>query len=131
MSAARYLIPSFVPFSPYLVASSARGPQLGARRHFAGGHITPERDQQLARQSHDHCFANIARSTCGSSTEPLGQRAFLLEHEPAPCQLHPAPPYPGITCTCQSLLSPFAPPFVPPARHTRAAPTRSFLAQIS
>src|SRR5713101_1323973 len=34
--------------------------QLGARRHLAGRHVAPQRDQQLAGQSHDHGFADIA-----------------------------------------------------------------------
>ena len=59
------------------------GTQNDALGYDAIAHEVPERDQELTRQSHDHLFARAA-GILGSSSKPLRQGAFLLEHEKAP-----------------------------------------------
>ena len=54
--------------------------QDDAFRHFAGGHEAPQRDQQLAGQSHDQRLAGGAAGFGRARPIPLGQRTVLLEH---------------------------------------------------
>jgi hypothetical protein len=69
-------------------------PGLTARRRSARRHPrrAPQFDQKLARQRDDHHLAHAARPVGGARLEPLGQRAFLLEHQEPPSQLDRAPP---------------------------------------
>ena len=52
----------------------------------------PERDEQFARQRHDHCLARAGASIRGSRCKPLGQGTVLLESEKTPSELDHAAP---------------------------------------
>src|SRR5260221_12102955 len=51
---------------------------------------TPEGDEQLTRQRHNHRLACAGASVGGSCREPLGQGAVLLEPDKTPSQLNHA-----------------------------------------
>src|SRR6266566_186581 len=78
------------------VTSGRAGPKLlgafcvlrslcGTQNH-AVPHESPQGDQKLARQGHDHGLASAA-GVLGAGSEPLRQGAVLLEHEKSPRQL--------------------------------------------
>jgi hypothetical protein len=54
----------------------------GAFEHDAGGHIFPERDQQLSRQRHDRGFAQAATVQLDPFVEPQGERRMRLMAQP-------------------------------------------------
>src|SRR3974390_1632322 len=70
--------------------------QDDALGHHAIANLVPERDEQLARQGHDHLLARGA-GVLGASFKPLCQGAVLLIHEKAPRQQHHAAPDPSVT----------------------------------
>jgi len=58
---------------------SSSSPNHGAFDHDPGGHIFPERDQQLSRQRHDRRLAPATAVTFHSVLEPEGEcRARLM-----------------------------------------------------
>src|SRR3979409_2271518 len=65
---------------------SIRGPQGEPCRYLAHRHKMPERNEQLARQRHDHGLARAGR-ILGSDPIPLCQLAILLEHQETPREL--------------------------------------------
>lgn len=65
--------------------------------HDADRNHAPQRDQQFARESHDHGRLACALGAGGSLREPPRQRAVLLKHQEPPRELDDATPYPGIT----------------------------------
>src|SRR5438445_1662112 len=75
----------------FCVLRSLCGTQNDAVRHHAVPHESPQGDQKLARQGHDHGLASAA-GVLGAGSEPLRQGAVLLEHEKSPRQLDHAPP---------------------------------------
>src|SRR5712664_3560431 len=78
-------------------------PQNDAVRYDALPHETPQGDQELARQSHDHGLASAA-GALGSGSKPLRQSAVLLEHEKSPRQLDHASSNPSVAGTGQPFL---------------------------
>src|SRR4051794_40936852 len=64
--------------------SSGHRAQGDPLRGLAGGHQTPQRDQQLSREGDDHGFARAAAGVRRARPVPLRQRALLLEQEKAP-----------------------------------------------
>src|SRR6266699_3127778 len=70
----------------FCVLRSLCGTQNDAVRHHAVPHESPQCDQKLARQGHDHGLASAA-GVLGAGSEPLRQGAVRLEHEKAPRQL--------------------------------------------
>src|SRR6266516_3621057 len=64
----------------FCVLRSLCGTQNDAVRHHAVPHESPQGDQKLARQGHDHGLASAA-GVLGAGSEPLRQGAVLLEHE--------------------------------------------------
>ena len=76
-------------------AKPSRGPRFGRApsrrrtqddtvRGLAGGHQTPQRDEQLARQRHDHGLARATASVRCPCPVPDRQTAGLLEPEETP-----------------------------------------------
>src|SRR6201998_2535557 len=64
--------------------------QGDAVQWLANGDKSPERDEQLARQGDDHCFARGATAIGRAGLVPLGQCAVLLKPQKAPGELdHP------------------------------------------
>src|SRR5262245_21936661 len=74
------------------------GTEGNAVGHHAIAHEVPERDQELARQGHDHLLARAA-GVLGASSVPLSQGAVLLEPEKAPGQLDQSPPDPSVAAS--------------------------------
>ena len=69
------------PFLSFLVIEccSRRRPQLDTVRHLASRDQAPQRDQQLARQCHDHRRLARAARPLGPRAIPLRQRTVFLE----------------------------------------------------
>src|SRR5262249_8226871 len=59
---------------------SRRRPQLDTVRYLTGRDQAPQRDQQLARQCHDHCRLACAVRPLGPHAIPPRQRTVFLEH---------------------------------------------------
>src|SRR5258708_6551455 len=89
------------PMSP----GSCGRAQDGALGQLAIGHVAPERDQELARQSDDHGLADVAFGAGHALEKPARQRALLLEHGPAPGQLQHSFAHPPIAGSRQPLLA--------------------------
>src|SRR6516162_4403034 len=61
-----------------------------AFRYLASGRQSPQHDQELAGERHNHGLARHAARICSSCTIPLGQNAVRLVHQEAPGKLqHP------------------------------------------
>ena len=90
-----------------LECCSRRRPQLDAVRPLAGRDQAPERDQQFARQCHDHRRLARAARSLGPRALPARQRTVFLEHQEAPRQLDHSTSYPRIAGLGQALLSTF------------------------
>ena len=54
-------------------------PDLGASRYYPGLFVAPERDQQLARQRHDHRLLDGALAAGGPLAVPPDQSGVGLE----------------------------------------------------
>src|SRR5262252_6310418 len=70
--------------------------QGDAVQWLANGDKSPERDEQLARQRDDHCFARGATAIGCAGLIPLGQCAVLLKPQKAPRELDHPTADPGI-----------------------------------
>src|ERR1700674_338078 len=66
---------------------SSGGRHCGAFDDDTGGHIFPERDQQLSRQRHDRCLTQAAAITANSFVKPKGERRVRLITQPQPGEL--------------------------------------------
>src|SRR6266542_80910 len=104
--------------SAFCVLRSLCGTQNDAVRHHAVPHESPQGDQKLARQGHDHGLASAA-DVLGAGSEPLRQGAVLLEHEKSPRQLDHAPPNPRIPGSRQPFLAALLPALVGRASEAR------------
>src|SRR5262249_51133452 len=60
--------------------------QDDAIRHFACCNETPECNEQLARQRHDHPLARVTAPVCRPVLKPLSQGAAVLEPQNTPRQ---------------------------------------------
>src|SRR3954463_13290700 len=87
--------------------SSGHWAQGDPLRGLAGGHQTPQRDQQLSREGDDHGFARAAAGVCRAGPIPLRQRALLLEQEKAPRELEHAAAHTSVAHLGQAPLPPF------------------------
>jgi hypothetical protein len=61
--------------------------KLGAYRHNAFGHVTPEGHEQLACQCDDSDATDLAAFVTDSLVEPSAQHAARLVPQPQPCEL--------------------------------------------
>ena len=109
---------------------SGRRTQDDALRHLARRNEMPERDEQLARQRHDHRLARAAASVGRSRREPLGQGAVLLKPEKTPSQLDHATPNARIAGTRKTSLAPAAAALVRRAGKASIAGDRPAIAQV-
>ena len=84
---------------------SGRRTKAQSSWRLAGGDEAPERNEQLARQRHNHGLARADASIRRARPIPLGQRALLLMQQKAPSELdHPAAD-PGIAGSGKSSLA--------------------------
>src|SRR5215212_6276272 len=81
--------------------------QGDALRGLAGGHQTPQRDQELSREGDDHGFARAAAGVRRARPVPLRQRALLLEQEKAPRELEHAAAHTSVAHLGQAPIPPF------------------------
>src|SRR6266436_182833 len=114
----------------FCVLRSLCGTQNDAVRHHAVPHESPQGDQKLARQGHDHGLASAA-GVLGAGSEPLRQGAVLLEHEKSPRQLDHAPPNPRIPGSRQAFLAALLPALVGRASEARITRYGASIAQVS
>ena len=105
--------------------------QDDALRHLAGRNKTPEGDEKLTRQRHDHRLARAAASIGRTCMEPLGQGAGLLESQEAPCQLDHAVAHPRVAGSGKALLPPTLATLVGRAGEARLARHRPAIAQVA
>src|SRR6266404_8977064 len=119
------------PFLSFLVMEccSRRRPQLDTVRHLTGRDQAPQRDQQLARQCHDHRRLARAARPLGPSAIPARQRTVFLEHQEAPRQLDQPTSYPRIASLGQALLSAFQTALVGRSREPGVARHRSSISK--
>src|SRR5271165_3685312 len=103
--------------------------QNDARRHLATGHKAPERDQQFARQRHDHRLPLAAR-TLGSRSIPLGQGAVFLEQQETPCELDHTAAHSRISCSGKPSFSASASALVGRTGKARVARYCSSISQV-
>jgi hypothetical protein len=68
------------PSSGNRFGGAYRGAVPDPRRRERRGKM-PERDEQFARQRHDHCLARAGASIRGSRCKPSGQGTVLLESD--------------------------------------------------
>ena len=99
------------PPNPLVQTAHPTGRKARPCRYLARGRKTPERDQQLACQRHDHGFA-LAGRILSSGSIPLCQSATLQEHQEAPGQLDHAATHPRVACLGKTFFPLPAPAFV-------------------
>ena len=87
-------------------ARSRRRTQDDTVRRLAGGHQTPQRDEQLARQRHDHGLARAAASVRRPCPVPDRQTAGLLQPEETPGELDHAAAHARVARLGEPLLPP-------------------------
>jgi hypothetical protein len=87
-------------------------PQRDANRDFSDRHQSPEGDQQLSGERHDHCLLALPSSIVGSASVPLRQGAFLLKAQEAPRQSNETATHPRVARLGQTLLTSFRPALV-------------------
>src|SRR6516165_4280060 len=110
---------------------SRRRPQLDTVRHLTDRDQAPQRDQQLARQCHDHRRLARAARPLGPRAVPLRQRTVFLEHQEAPRQLDQPTSYPRIAGLGQALLSAFQTALIGRSREPGIARQRSSISKIA
>src|SRR5208283_2239999 len=106
-------------------------PKHKALRDFAGGDHAPERDEQLAGESDDHRRLARALGSLGPITEPLGQRAVLLEPQEAPGELDQAAAHPGIAGFGEPFLASLGAAFIGRAGEPGVACDSPAIAQVT
>src|SRR6266704_5664545 len=121
MSGICHLEPSSAPSQAYGQGQNCRGSfnvlhslcrtQNDAVRYNTLMHESPQGDQKLARQGHDHGLTSAA-GILGAGSKPLRQGAVLLEHEKSPRQLDHASSNPSVARTGQSFLAALLPALV-------------------
>src|SRR5262249_4725502 len=104
-------------------------PQRDTVRNLAGRDQTPQRDQSLARQCHDHCGLARAARPLGPRAIPARQRTVFLEHKKTPCQLDQTASYPRIARPGETLLSAFRTALVGRSREPGVARHRSSISK--
>lgn len=68
--------------------------QSKALRHLADAHKSPQCDEELSRERHNHDLAHGPAGILGSGPIPFDQGAVLLEQQHAPRQLDHALTHP-------------------------------------
>ena len=112
-------------------APSRRRTQDDTVRRLAGGHQTPQRDEQLARQRHDHGLARAAASVRRPHPVPGRQTAGLLEPEETPGELDHAAAHARVARLGEPLLPPPGAALLRRARQAGVAGYRPSVPQYS
>ena len=112
-------------------ARSRRRTQDDTVRRLAGGHQTPQRDEQLARQRHDHGLARAAASVRRPRPVPDRQTAGLLEPEKTPGELDHAAAHARVARLGEPLLPPPGAALLRRARQAGVAGYRPSVAQVA
>src|SRR5208283_5574016 len=113
-----------------LECCSRRWPQLDTVRHLAGRDQAPQRDQQLARQRHDHRRLARAARPLSAQPEPFCERALSLELEEAPSELDQATTHAGIARLGEPLFATLRPALIRRTGEPGVARHRSSISKL-
>src|SRR5271157_31872 len=92
---------------------------------------TPQRDQQLSRQRHDHDFRHTPFRSDHSRAKPFRKRAVRLEPQPEPGKLHDERPQPPVAVLADALLALHAAACKRRSRQPRIGPKRTSIGEVA